>query len=347
MARLASQAKMGFYITPTNVVEDIKRSLRIKPGARLLDPCCGEGEALEQVATNTSAGTYGVELEKNRYEAASRVLSCAAWGDALWDFRASQAAFSLLWLNPPYDLEEFEFGVERERLEVRFLEKGWQYLQKGGVLVYIIPFSALSKIGSFFDRRCKDLNIFAFPEEEYDSFHQLVVMCIKEKPGKEEVQRNKEAMEFALDLHDYQVPIALTTTDNADHIYSVEESETTDEFFFRSVRFNPDDVIEKILKSPLRERVGRRIAPPMGSEGIKPLMPLREGHLAMLLASGTMNGEVKGNDGSRLIVKGSVKKEVEEYDEEIETSVKHIARDQYKITVRAISFNPVEIIDIQ
>ena len=208
MARLASQAKMGFYITPTNVVTDIKKCLRIQPGARLLDPCCGEGEALKLIAADMGAETYGVELEKNRYEAASRVLDHTAWGDALYEFRTSRKAYSLLWLNPPYDTEEGEFGKERKRLEFRFLEKSWDYLQEGGVLLYIIPFSVLEKVAPFFYRRCKNLNVFSFPEIQYEDFKQIVVICEKGRPSKEEAQITKTCLEFATDLCSYQAPTA-------------------------------------------------------------------------------------------------------------------------------------------
>jgi len=51
MARLASQMKMGYYKTPEAVVHQIKKILNIQSGARLLDTCCGEGEALSVIAS--------------------------------------------------------------------------------------------------------------------------------------------------------------------------------------------------------------------------------------------------------------------------------------------------------
>ena len=114
MARFASQAKMGFYATPVNVIRDIKKSLNIHSGAKLLDTCCGEGEALNIVAADTEAVTYGIELDRERYEAAGKVLDNVVWGDALYEFRATRKAFSLLWLNPPYDSEESDNDQGRE-----------------------------------------------------------------------------------------------------------------------------------------------------------------------------------------------------------------------------------------
>ncbi|MBW1987600.1 MAG: hypothetical protein JRI50_10345 [Deltaproteobacteria bacterium] len=86
MARLASQAKMGYYPTPPGVVEHVKTGL-VLPGPglyRLLDTCCGEGEALAQLAAGLSGvTTYGIELDENRVKAASQNLDHVVWGDAL------------------------------------------------------------------------------------------------------------------------------------------------------------------------------------------------------------------------------------------------------------------------
>jgi len=80
---------------------------------------------------------------------------------------------------------------------------------------------------------------------------------------------------------------------------------------------------------------------------IRPLMPLREGHLAMLLASGMMNGEVTGDNGQRLIVKGSVKTAVDKKVEETRDTISTFETTHHEITVRAICFDPLEIITIE
>ena len=84
--RLAAQAKGGFYPTPDRVVEMIA-SLVETPGSgyynrgktlRILDPCCGAGEAAALLAWTLADGpgdtvpieTFGVELHKERAEEA-------------------------------------------------------------------------------------------------------------------------------------------------------------------------------------------------------------------------------------------------------------------------------------
>lgn len=347
MARLASQMKMGYYRTPEVVVNQIKKILNIQPGARLLDTCCGEGDALSIIASGTEAVTYGMELDKERHDVASKVLDNALWGDSLYELRASRKGFNLLWLNPPYDHEEGDDDRESERLEIRFLEKQWDLLADTGVLVYIVPFCSVKKCSSFLNRRCSNLEILSFPLAEYGDFNQVALLCTKEKPSKGEAEHNAsifgglDAMEF------WEAPELLKTTEEAGYLYRYEVSASDDDIYFRSVRLNPDEAVQKIDKSPLWDRVMQRIFPALDGAKINPLMPLREGHLAMLLASGMMNGEVTGNNGTRLVVKGSVKKEVVCSYEETEDVEKHVETDRYAITVRAICFDPLEIITIK
>ena len=346
MARFASQMKMGYYKTPVAVVHQIKKMLNIQPGARLLDTCCGEAEALSIVASDTEAVTYGMELDKERYNISSRVLDNTIWGDALYELRTPEKGFSLLWLNPPYDLETDDYSEDSKRLEIKFLEKHWRLLMDKGVLVYIVPFNSARESERFLKRRCSNLTILSFPVSEYDSFKQVVVICTKKKPLKEEIAHNTLIFSSIDTMEPEDAPEILGTTEETQSCcYDVLGLEG--DVHFRSFRLDPDKAVQEIGGSPLWSRMEQKLFPDPDGIKMRPLMPLREGHLAMLLASGLMNGEVTGNDGTRLIVKGSVKKEVTCDYEETETSEKEIETDRYVITVRAISFDPLEIITIK
>ena len=114
--RLAAQAKGGFYPTPPKVV-DLAASLVSVGGygsrrgqtLRILDPCCGAGEALEQLARRlnqrwgTPIETCGIELHRERAEEAADRLDRALDAD-LFQTSIANGAFGLLFLNPPYDL---------------------------------------------------------------------------------------------------------------------------------------------------------------------------------------------------------------------------------------------------
>ena len=114
--RLAAQAKGGFYPTPSRVVDLIAE--QIQPPARydqrnpktlrILDPCCGAGEAAAQLAGSLDGPntipieTHGVELHRDRAAEAESRLDRVLAAD-LFATSMANGAFGLLYLNPPYD----------------------------------------------------------------------------------------------------------------------------------------------------------------------------------------------------------------------------------------------------
>jgi len=345
MARLASQAKLGFYPTPPFVVNQIKTILNISSNARLLDTCCGEGEALGILTEGAQVETCGVELDRKRFDRAKDKLDHVLWADALYELVCSKNFSSLLFLNPPYDTSDSE--TDRARIEIQFLKKHWPYLMPRGVLIYVIPWGSLEQAAPIL-KRCRNLHIFRFPDEFFNAFSQIVVVCTKDRPKPSEVKDNEYMLAGAIEAFTSRDYDRLHTTEDAWKFpYDVPAAISMDSLTFRSRRFDPAQCIEKLKTSVAWSKVCRRIFPPELARGIRPLTSLREGHLAMLLASGIMNGEVVGSDGRRLVVKGSVVKGVNTITEDIKDGVRIIQTDKYDITVRAICFDPVEIITIQ
>ncbi|HEU0075734.1 MAG TPA: DUF6094 domain-containing protein [Dehalococcoidia bacterium] len=71
MPRLESIAKAGYYPTPPTVVDRVAALIRpdrstTRKVVRLLDPCCGTGAALRQLADAVGGETYGIEIERDR-----------------------------------------------------------------------------------------------------------------------------------------------------------------------------------------------------------------------------------------------------------------------------------------
>src|SRR5690348_5682300 len=69
--RLAAQAKGGFYPTPPAAVAVALRWLQPPPSGQfcILDPCCGAGEAILQVAEGLGCAlenVYAIELDEMR-----------------------------------------------------------------------------------------------------------------------------------------------------------------------------------------------------------------------------------------------------------------------------------------
>lgn len=143
MARLGSQAKAGFYPTPESICGQLNALLDIEDGARILDPCCGQGQTLAALAEGTGAITYGIELDHDRATEARQRIDHLLWGDALVEMRISTGAFGLLYLNPPYDYN-LEPEAQAQRLEALFLKRFQETLHKEGRLVLVVPYTVLA-----------------------------------------------------------------------------------------------------------------------------------------------------------------------------------------------------------
>jgi tRNA1(Val) A37 N6-methylase TrmN6 len=108
-----------------------------------LDPCCGTGAALHALTGESNSTLYGVELDANRAESAKANGIQTIQGN-VFDVRARVERFSFLYLNPPYD---FEVGPRsNERMEKLFLGHTYAWLKPKGVLLMVIPYTAVHDV---------------------------------------------------------------------------------------------------------------------------------------------------------------------------------------------------------
>ena len=343
--RLAAQAKMGYYPTPEGVSEIIIKYLkRERQGLiRILDPCAGEGTALHLIGKPLQAETYGIEIDLDRGEKAKEILIRCLVTD-YQNTRISHKSFSLLWLNPPYDWSARDGELETsERYERIFLRDCIPYLCAGGILVYLIPQQRLDgHIARMLSYRFEQVNIFRFPEEEYRAFKQLLVLgVLKRKPEKDD--------EGALYLKNcgLQKAIVPYLPKDPQGIYGVPVSPSKARFVFMSKTIDPEDLAEEIREYGLFERFREMTTPLRMTEKIRPIMRLRYGHLAQLIACGFLNGVVWDQDKRNpLLLKGVTKKVVNYSIEKEGDMEKHIERDQIKPFIQAFDGNG-EIYTIQ
>ena len=131
--------KMGYYPTDPDNISLILKGVQFPEGVttNLLDPCCGCGKALRQMADGNNCYTYGVELDGARADEAQTRLHRVGFGSFFFS-QVSANAFHLLFLNPPY-LSVLNESGGRARHEKRFLIESLGALAMGGLLVYVIP----------------------------------------------------------------------------------------------------------------------------------------------------------------------------------------------------------------
>lgn len=334
--RLAAQAKMGYYPTPESVTPIIANYLkRQRDGLiRTLDPCAGEGTALGLIGDYLQAETYGIEIDIERGNRAKEILTKCLITD-YQNTRINHGSFSLLWLNPPYDWAVKDDEIESsERYERTFLRDCIKYLCPKGILVYLIPHRRLDRhIAQILSYRFDQLSVLRFPQEEYKAFKQLVILGVmKKKPDKDD-----RTAEYLKNCGQLKAVVPYLPNDPS-HIYEIPVSPAKATFVFRSKEIDPEELAEEIQQHGLFLQVKEMTTPLTMTEKIQPIMPLRHGHLAQILACGLMNGVVWDKDKKNpLLVKGVTKKEVK-HTVEIQGDIeKHIETDQIKIVINAFN----------
>jgi len=339
--RAEGKKKAGFYPTPVEVVEliagFIERSI-FTEGIRLLDPCCGEGEALKELASRLGLKeTYGVELDSKRAREAEKILKQVIAG-SFEAMRSAWRGFSLLYLNPPYDWDE-----ETKRLEHKFLVKMTPYLQTGGLLIYLIAQRHLNKetvryLASHFE----DIEVSRFPDPHFDRFHQIVIFAVKREGAFRSPETERELTRIAGlspdDLQELERP--------DDPLYELPLA--CENFAFYSETVDPQEAFSEVRAKGLYQE-GRvtDVLFPSDRPRITPLMPLRKGHLAMLISAGYLNNALLEYKGKRLLIKGRCVREQVKKEEIRDDSKVMIERDVIKTTIKGLFLDTGKLISIE
>lgn len=305
MARLASEAKGGYYPTPPDEMALICARLKVEPGASvsILDPCAGEGEALKMLGDHinyqgASAKTYAVELEEDRAHKCKGItdhtLHCP-----YENARISAKSFSLMWLNPPY--------MERdgERVEVEFLRKltdsNKAKLQPGGLLGFCIPQHVLKNAAALLAIRFDDVAIYRFTDKNFPIYKQVVVFGYQRSKGRfgPEVKQIREELK-ALAAADPELIPALDVDDGVFFTVPAVERDVT---LFRGDVDDPYEIARDIDSAQDWE-IERILLPKRSTVTLKPpVLPLKPTHTAVTIAAGAIGG----NMGNHLLV-GRTKK---------------------------------------
>ena len=342
--RLAAQSKGGYYPTPDRVVDLIADLIHTPTGyyyreretLRILDPCCGAGDALQRLAErldrpdSISIETYGVELQRDRAEEAEGRLTRTLASD-LFATSIANGAFGLLLLNPPYDWDS-----EDKRVEHAFLTQTTRYLAESGLLVFIVPRQRLSYSARYLSTHYGRLQCWAFPDPEREAFDQVVVFGYRKTDPVPDAHAEGMVMEWSVGQPEplrsaRYTEFSPATTPSGDILFatrSVDPVAAAAEAR-RSGLWTNTDITDTLW--------------PAGDARTRPLMPLRRGHLAMLVAAGFLDNLVLEGDGRRILVKGRTSKEMEMVEDSPE---KEVHREKLITTVVALDLEVGEITDI-
>ena len=337
--------KAGFFPTSTHVAELLKTYFQPAESGRLLDPCAGEGTAASILAKALHCQSWGAELSPAR--AALAVEKMERLFNAPWSScHLTSESITLLFLNPPYSHDRFG---DQKRLELEFLKSSTPKLVRGGALVYIVPHRLLRDldVAAHLAGYYEHLTVHRYPETE---FKQVIVLGTKrlkfKAPSHEEIQRVQAWAEIE--------PPALV--DKEQPLYGLLPAPDKDAggqaIRFTRLDWQPEEVVDATQKhGVLASKEWLDLLNPARALGEfkQPVMPLKKGHIAMLMASGMMGTlRLADEDGRPLLVKGRVVKVTEKVEDKAGKDGKataEIFRDRFVSTIAILRQDGIEIID--
>lgn len=347
--RLAGIEKGGYYPYPPQLAE-ATASWFIQPPTqtrgRLLDPCAGEGEIASLLGKLLNCETWGCELFPHRAEKAGvRMDKChsAAWESC----SLTDESVTLLWCNPPYDDDRHS---NEKRLELAFLKSTTPKLARGGVLAFVVPqrILRLVEIARYLASQFERFTVLRFPDGEYERFKQVLLLAVRREkynlPSHQETEAIQRLAESDLP------PLAFAPEPVYAMLPAPQKGSGGRAITFRRLDWAPDDLVEASRWAGVRKtRAWQDLVQPVNNEiAFTPTMPLKKGHLAMLMASGMMGTlRLTSDEGYPMLVKGRVVKVVDKVvhrDPEDPKTVIECYRDRYVTTVATLSQHGLELI---
>lgn len=301
IGRLMNNVRMGYYPTDLEHVQHFVKSIEFPEGVatNLLDPCCGQGYALRNLAEGNNCYTYGIEIDEERAEQAASILHRVGFG-SFYHAKVSDEAFHVLLLNPPY-LSLIAEGSSRARSEKKFLVESYKKLMVGGLLIYIIPYYRLTPdICRLICDNFTDITLWKFSESEFSKFNQMAVMGVR--------RRRKNSAELAAKLSGYaytpeRLPELSRIKENRYKLPAVQKKVTT----FKGAVFNMNELAEMFKKSGSVKRQYMPYSEGKSDKKARPPLPLSVGQVGLIGGSGYINGIIECDTPH--ILKGRVIKE--------------------------------------
>jgi hypothetical protein len=294
MARNAARLKMGYYPLSESEAVRLRALFSYSGPASIVDPCVGQGTALEIITHGADVRRYGVELDAERALVAQSKGIETIQGNA-FDAIAKPESFSLLYLNPPYDSE---IGLlANNRMERLFLDHTYRWLAMEGVLVMVIPFERLMDCAGLLSSHFTALNVFRMTDVESVRFRQIAVLGVRSNVRGAAVDVNKRQLQRIGLYGSYQELPELAP--DACEPYRVPPTIEA-ELSYRGLLY---DLLEDLLPhSGAWMQAMPFLAPREDVATGRPITPLHGGHVGLLCTAGLLNG-VFGQEEDRHIAR--------------------------------------------
>ncbi len=351
--------KKGYFPTDEGTIAGILHQLKAPEHGtvRLLDPCCGEGTALAEVAHYLASDTlqcqtYGVEIDEERAWHSKKLLGHVIHGD-INDCLLGRRQYSLMFFNPPYgDLVSDQINYSdqkqgRARLEKLFYQKTIQLLQFGGIGITIIPFYVLDKqLSSWIARHYTHIRVF---KAAVDDFKQIVIMGVRCHSDHNQPEHRKKMQQHLMSVGQGDViPSALPDTEVQEQQKYVVPVARDQKLTFEYVKMDPRQLADEIAQQGVLWERFDGFFRNIRVKKRQPLRQLSDWHMALMLAAGHINGVVTSDDGSKTyVIKGDTHKKksvktTHSKDDDGSVSEIRTATDKFVPVIRAFDFTPGE-----
>lgn len=304
MSRLGNKLKAGFFPTPNEQVEHLKRLISFEADSNILDPTAGTGTPLQILSADQpyNIKSYGVEIDKGRYKLAAENLSVCA-NAPIESMVISRSSFGLIFLNPPYDETMIGIGdtITHRKEEIE-LYRSHKLLMNKGILIYILSSKlfANKRIAQFLSRNFEECGLMRFTDPDYEAYEQCIF--IGKKKTATSRKENKKMTEFLLNMANpnfVKSNVTLITSIIGRKTWTVPYSSSIKTFY--SKLDSKNHFYDDMQSSKGFNAFKNQTQPRELKIGGNPILPLNQGQLALLLASGGINGLIGANDSLHLI----------------------------------------------
>ena len=258
----------------------------------LFDPCAGEGKALRTLELAMKAKwqdasgatpseddftTYGIELDRNRARAARKVVDNMLQAD-YFNALISDHGFNIIHSNPPYD-----YNPEVKREGHKFLMASTRLMGFGTLLFHWIPRHELAVSAEFLSRNFSNFRVWQDEgNPEAGRFNQIIVAATRHTYPDNPEKMKQQLLDFSegkIDFIGEKYP-----NYKLRHVGKVVER-------FTALRIDYEDVLDEVVRTGFEtKQEWTDWSDPPGNELVRPRMPLRMGHMGLIMAGGGVGG---------------------------------------------------------
>lgn len=297
--RNVARLKMGYYPLPEAEGAKLRSLLSFDGPASVIDPCVGQGAALNLVTHDAPALRYGIELDAERARIARSKGIETVQGNT-FDAIVKPESFSLLYLNPPYDSEIGTIG--NRRMEAVFLEHTYRWLRMEGVLILVIPFERLRDCTGLLSSHFTSLKVFRMTDPDSVQYRQIAVFGVRHEVRGSAVENNKRQLQ-SVSLYRSFLELSELQPGACAPYYVPPSEEAT-----LNYRGLPYDLLEDLLpQSGAWKQAVPLLMPREDVATGRPITPLHGGHVGLLCTAGLLNGVFGGGKDRHIARWRSVK----------------------------------------